>query len=200
MTMTTTIAPILLVSLLAAHAHNNDPNSRYRVLDEKDWFRGHLDDTKCHSLDDITSLASSRASSPTTIMLPLCPVPNPYSSHDPLYVKLGGLCNDKGEVCCIVEEEDWCPDSSGEVVCSACGDCTYPQIVRASCCDANIINPCDEHQICCKCGPGHDSTSYQCLEEGEQCRECPMESAPTISPDGQWMTTPTPSYINREEL
>jgi hypothetical protein len=95
--------------------------------------------------------------SPTT--LPISPVPNPYSMRDPFYVGLGGMCNDNGEVCCIVEEEDWCPDS-GEVISSACGDCMYPQTVPASCCDANIMNPCDKHQICCKCGPGHDSTSY----------------------------------------
>jgi hypothetical protein len=119
--------------------------------------------------------------------------------RDPFYVGLGDMCNDNGEVCCIVEEEDWCPDG-GEVICSACGDCMYSQTVRASCCDANIMNPCDKHQICCKCGPGHDSTSYQCLEEGQQCAECPTENAPTISPDGRWMTTPTPSFVNREEL
>ena len=165
--MTMMIATILLVSSLAAHAHNDVSDRHYHVFEEKDWFRGHLDDTVCHSSMLLPS--NSTKTSPTT--LPISPVPNsnPYSMRDPFYVRLGGMCNDNGEVCCIVEEEDWCPDSGEVIYCSACGDCMYPQTVPASCCDANIMS--DKHQICCKCGPGHDSTSYQCLEEGTaMCR------------------------------
>jgi hypothetical protein len=47
--MTMMIATILLVSSLAAHAHNDVPDRHYHVFEEKDWFRGHLDDTVCHS-------------------------------------------------------------------------------------------------------------------------------------------------------
>lgn len=184
---------MLLTALV--YACSDAPVRSYHVFEEKDWFRGHLDDTECHSLDSTNStlLSSSRRR-------PMCPIPNPYSMYDPLYVKLGSNCNDDGEVCCVVEEEDWCPDSDGEVICSTCGDCMYPQTVPASCCNANIMNPCGPHQVCCKCGPGNDSTSYECLEVGEECRECPLSEAPTTSPDSQWMTTPTPNNVIQEEL
>jgi len=174
----------LLPLLHAADATEEPPVRQYHVFDEEDWFRGHLDDTEC--LDVVTNTTALRMDTM------FCPVANPYSTYTPLYTKLGSTC-DEDSVCCLAEEEE-CP--GGEVTCSYCEDCMYPQAMSNACCtsdEGNVL--CSEDEICCKCGPD----LYECIDEGEECRECP--TAPTYTPDmSEWMTTPTPTKLVHEEL
>lgn len=190
MTTTTTMANRLLtlLFLLIAPLSLAKYSDEYYVFDYDDWYFEHWDETECF---DRTMPAN------VTSMMYFCPIPNPYSNRDPLYVKIGSICDDDGYICCLQEEYECV---GGELYCGQCDDCLFPQILHASCCGV-MEQACDETEICCKCG----INNYKCIQPGEECEECSEEITPSPTPFADWdaaMTTPTPPNPNKchEEL
>lgn len=177
---TNALYTLVAAFVLEIHHAGASSGKSYRIFDREDWYRGHLDDTDCFD---------SPPQGNTTEMMLFCPIPNPYSKNDPLFVKLGSACGDEeGNICCLMEEDE-CP--GGEVYCGSCLYCMFPQTLHGSCCGVSE-QACDEEtEVCCKCG----INSYKCIPQGEECTECEEDSSPT--PFRAWTdstTTPTPFH------